>query len=167
MYVKRPRIRFNGIYASKTVYYKQGEANMMNVPPYQRVVFYRYFRFYDDFSICCLTTAKKPRDIAHQISLNYTGVRIGEWAKKKSKVVMHILSKHEVFTYDFKICSTVPGAHDALKLDNISSRQASDLTYKIMNMNGDSWPKYFLFYPIKCKTTKMTREVTLVNSNKI
>ncbi|CAG9332377.1 unnamed protein product [Blepharisma stoltei] len=149
MWIKRPRIKFNGVYASKTIYYKQGEANIMNIPTYQKVVFYRYFRFYDDFSICCLTTAKKPRDIAHNVSKIYEGVRVGEWAKKKSQIVMHLLAKHEVYTYNFKICSTFSGAHDTLRLEAISSRAPNDLSFSIMNLSSDAWPKYFVFYPFK------------------
>lgn len=149
MWIKRPRIKYHGVYASKTVYYKQGLANMSNIQSYQRVVFYRYFRFYADFSVCCLTTSKKPKDIANQIDKDFDGIRLGEWAKKKSLITLQILAKHEVYTYDFKICSSCPGAHDTLKLESICSRQPNDLRFSVMNLSSDAWPKYFIFCPFK------------------
>jgi len=148
MWLKRPRVRFNGVYVSKVSYFKQGAPSLTMCVSFHRVTFYRYIRFYEDFSVCCVTTAKKPKEIITEIHKQNEEARIGEWARLKNKVTMHLLAKNEVFTYVFRTCSSVKYAHDGLKFESFYCRQPDILEFEALNINTEAWPKYFKFFKV-------------------
>lgn len=146
MWIKRPKIRFNGVYISRVSYFKQGQANMDNLPSFHKVVFYRYLRFYSDFSVCCLNTTKKPREVVKMIDKAYSECRVGEWAKKDTSLRIHLQAKNEVFSYDLELRSSQYTLFDLLKLLKVQSRSVSELQYYDLNINNEAWPRYFRFY---------------------
>ena len=148
MWVKRPKIRFNGVYVSRVCYFKQGAPNMDNLPSFHKVVFYRFLRFYPDFSVCCMNTAKKPREMARLVNKSHSECRLGEWAKKDTSLRIHLQAKTEVFTYDLELRSSQSALFDLLKLEKVQSRSVSEQQYYELNINNDAWPRYFGFRPL-------------------
>ena len=151
MWIKRPRIRMQGVYISKTKYCRQGQTEFNYVQPMHEIVFYRYFRFYPDYSVCCLTTSAKPPLVMHSLGKETAEVRLGEWAGNKSEVVVHLLAKSCVYTYNFKIGSTVKGKYDVLICESITSRSLQDLESNDISVDNKSCPKYFRFFQTKVK----------------
>jgi hypothetical protein len=148
MWIKRPKIRFNGVYISRVSFFKQGQVNMDNLPSFHKVVFYRYLRFYSDFSVVCVNSTKKPREIFRQIEKSYPESRLGEWVRKDCSLQIHLSAKSEVFTYDLDLKSSFPFQFDLLKLEKVRSRNASDLSFFEHNINNEAWPRYFRYYPL-------------------
>ena len=148
MYVKRPKIRTNGIYISRVVYFKQGQVNMDNLATYHKIVFFRYIRFYPDFSVCSINTTKKPREFIRLVDKNNKEARLGEWARTLDSLIVHLIAKDEVFTYKFKMQSSSPFLQDMLKLLSIETRSRSNTEFCKLSINNDAWPKYFKFISI-------------------
>lgn len=148
MWIKRPKIRFNGVYVSRVSYFKQGQPNMDNLPSFHKVVFYRFLRFYSDFSVCCMNTAKKPREMVKLVDKSYSECRVGEWARKDTSLKIHLQAKTEVFTYDLELRSSQGTLFDLLKLEKVQSRSVSEHQYYELNIHNDAWPRYFRFYPL-------------------
>lgn len=149
MWVKRPKIRFHGIYISRIAYFRQGQVNLDNLPSYHKVVFYRYLRFYSDFSVCCINTVKKPREYIRLVDKTNSECRLGEWARSGSRVVMHLLAKNEIFTYQLDLKSSPGYYFDLLKLVKVQSRSFNDQEYSDLNINNDAWPKWYKFLPVR------------------
>jgi len=91
MYVRRPRIKFNGLYIAKTRYLKPGETNLTYVQPVHVVVFYRYLKFYQDFSVLCMTTPDKIDRVVGKFNADNPKVIQGEWSIKGKHVYIHLL----------------------------------------------------------------------------
>ncbi|OMJ87268.1 hypothetical protein SteCoe_11036 [Stentor coeruleus] len=149
MWVKRPKIRFHGVYISRIAYFRQGQVNLDNLPSYHKVVFYRYLRFYSDFSVCCINTVKKPREYVRLVDKSNAECRLGEWGRSGNRVVMHLLAKNEIFTYQLDLKSSPGYYFDLLKLVKVQSRSAHNQEYSDLNINNDAWPKWFKFLPIR------------------
>lgn len=154
MWINRPRIRMKGVYISKTKYLRVGETDLNHVQPMHEIVFYRYFKFYPDFSVCCLTTSIKPPLVMHNLSKETPEVRLGEWAGNKSKVTVHLLAKSCVYSYNFKIGSTLRGKLDVLICENITSRSLQDLESTDISIENKSSPTYFRFFTTKVQHSK-------------
>ncbi|XP_054654271.1 F-box only protein 9 isoform X1 [Dunckerocampus dactyliophorus] len=61
MFLQRPRVRFDGVYISKTSYIRQGEESLDGFyRPWHHVEFYRYLRFFPDGTVLMLTTPEEP-----------------------------------------------------------------------------------------------------------
>lgn len=149
MWLTRPKVRFNGVYIARIAFIKQGQLNIDNLPSFQRIVFFRYIRFYDDFSVCSINTPIKPREFLKSVDKQHPEARIGEWARSSKHLTMHLLAKNEIFTYHFDLKSSAPSHHDILKLIKVETRSSSNLTYSALNINNSACPKYFKFLPIK------------------
>ena len=147
MMIQRPKIRFNGVYISRVTFFKQGQINIDNLPSFHKVVFYRYLRFYNDFSVACLNSTKKPREVFKQFEKSYPDCRLGEWARKENNLKVHLWGKTEVFTYEIDVKSSSDYLFDLLKLKKVMSRKPADLDYYELNINNEAWPKYFKYYP--------------------
>jgi len=149
MWIKRPRIKTYGHYISRTQYWRQGETVPGQTQPAHLVEFYRYIRFFDDFSVICLTTAKKPSLAIPTFNLQHPDVRYGEYAAFKRQVVVHLLAKDCIFTYFFKICSTSQGKWDIMKLERCVTRDLRTLEGNEMITTSDSFPKFYRFRKFK------------------
>ncbi|KAI9668716.1 MAG: hypothetical protein M1829_005256 [Trizodia sp. TS-e1964] len=66
MFKYRPRVRFNGCYISKAVYYRDGALtlaqNSFNAPVHV-VTYYRYLRFFRDGTVIALLSTHPPSDV--------------------------------------------------------------------------------------------------------
>lgn len=61
MFLERPRVRFDGLYISKTSYIRQGEESLDGFyRAWHQVEYYRYLRFFPDGQVMMLTTPEDP-----------------------------------------------------------------------------------------------------------
>ncbi|XP_056117877.1 F-box only protein 9 isoform X1 [Rhinichthys klamathensis goyatoka] len=61
MFLERPRVRFDGVYISKTSYIRQGEESLDGFyRAWHQVEYYRYLRFFPDGQAVMLTTPEDP-----------------------------------------------------------------------------------------------------------
>ncbi|KAJ8364991.1 hypothetical protein SKAU_G00138220 [Synaphobranchus kaupii] len=61
MFLERPRVRFDGVYISKTTYIRQGEESLDGFyRAWHQVEYYRYLRFFSDGQVMMLTTPEDP-----------------------------------------------------------------------------------------------------------
>ncbi|XP_036405037.1 F-box only protein 9 isoform X2 [Megalops cyprinoides] len=61
MFLERPRVRFDGVYISKTTYIRQGEESLDGFyRAWHQVEYYRYLRFFPDGQVMMLTTPEDP-----------------------------------------------------------------------------------------------------------
>jgi len=62
MFIKRPRLRFNGAYISKTTYIRPGEPAFQDQTyrPWHIVDYYRYLRFFPEGIVLMMTTPDEP-----------------------------------------------------------------------------------------------------------
>ncbi|XP_077438903.1 F-box only protein 9 isoform X1 [Vanacampus margaritifer] len=68
MFLQRPRVRFDGVYISRTSYIRQGEESLDGFyRPWHHVDFYRYLRFFPDGSVLMLTTPEEPLAIVPRL----------------------------------------------------------------------------------------------------
>lgn len=62
MFLKRPRLNFDGVYISKTSYARAGEQSLDNFyRPWHLVEYFRYMRFFSDGNMIFLTTPDEPK----------------------------------------------------------------------------------------------------------
>lgn len=68
MYLKRPRINFDGVYISKSAYARAGEQGLDNFyQPWHLVEYYRYLRFFSDGTVLFLTSPDEPKIIVSKL----------------------------------------------------------------------------------------------------
>ncbi|XP_012695892.1 F-box only protein 9 [Clupea harengus] len=61
MFLERPRVRFDGLYISRTSYHRQGEESLDGFyRAWHQVEYYRYLRFFPDGRVMMLTTPDDP-----------------------------------------------------------------------------------------------------------
>nr|XP_055026461.1 F-box only protein 9 [Misgurnus anguillicaudatus] len=61
MFLERPRVRFDGVYISKTSYIRQGEESLDGFyRAWHQVEYYRYLRFFPSGQVMMLTTPEDP-----------------------------------------------------------------------------------------------------------
>ncbi|XP_063169657.1 F-box only protein 9 isoform X2 [Candoia aspera] len=73
MFVKRPRVRFDGVYISKTTYIRQGEQSLDGFyRAWHQVDYYRYLRFFPDGQVMMLTTPEEPQSIVPRLRTKNT-----------------------------------------------------------------------------------------------
>ncbi|XP_073531510.1 F-box only protein 9 isoform X2 [Phyllobates terribilis] len=68
MFLERPRVRFDGVYISKTTYIRQGEQSLDGFyRAWHQVEYYRYMRFFPEGQIIMLTTPEDPQTIVPRL----------------------------------------------------------------------------------------------------
>ncbi|XP_043992043.1 F-box only protein 9 [Gambusia affinis] len=68
MFLQRPRVRFDGVYISKTSYIRQGEESLDGFyRAWHHVEYYRYLRFFPDGFVLMLTTPDDPLSIVPRL----------------------------------------------------------------------------------------------------
>lgn len=71
MFLQRPRVRFDGVYISKTSYIRQGEESLDGFyRAWHQVEYYRYLRFFPDGHVIMLTTPEDPLTIVPRLRKN-------------------------------------------------------------------------------------------------
>ncbi|KAK7930775.1 hypothetical protein WMY93_007170 [Mugilogobius chulae] len=73
MFLQKPRVRYDGVYISKTSYIRQGEESLDGFyRPWQQVEYYRYLRFFPDGQVLMMTTPEDPLTIVPQLKTKNT-----------------------------------------------------------------------------------------------
>lgn len=68
MFLRRPRVRFDGVYISKTSYMREGEKSLDGFyRAVHQVEYYRYLRFFPDGQVIMLTTPEVPLAVVHRL----------------------------------------------------------------------------------------------------
>lgn len=72
MFLERPRVRFDGVYISKTTYIRQGEESLDGFyRAWHQVEYYRYLRFFSDGQVMMLTTPEEPQTIVGRLRTKF------------------------------------------------------------------------------------------------
>lgn len=58
--MRRPRLRFDGIYAAKVSYYRMGRAEFVFYAPYLKVEYWRYLRFFENGNVVWMRSFDAP-----------------------------------------------------------------------------------------------------------
>jgi F-box protein 9 len=70
MYLKRPRLNFDGVYISKASYARSGEQSLDNFyRPWHVVEYYRYLRFFSNGTVLSLTSPDEPKTTVSKLTL--------------------------------------------------------------------------------------------------
>ncbi|CAH2248696.1 F-box only 9 isoform X1 [Pelobates cultripes] len=104
MFLERPRVRFDGVYISKTTYIRQGEQSLDGFyRAWHQVEYYRYIRFFSDGYIMMLTTPEEPQAIVPRLrtknaradAVLFGHYRLSQETDNQTKVFAVITSKKE------------------------------------------------------------------------
>lgn len=104
MFLQRPRVRFDGIYISKTSYIRQGEQSLDGFyRPWHQVVYFRYLRFFPDGQVIMLTTPEDPLTIVPHLRTKNTRLesillghfRLSQETDNQTKVFAVLAKKKE------------------------------------------------------------------------
>lgn len=70
MFLKRPRLNFDGVYISRTSYARAGEQSLDNLyRPWHLVEYFRYLRFFPDGTVLFLTTPDEPKQTVAKLKI--------------------------------------------------------------------------------------------------
>ncbi|KAM4680047.1 F-box only protein 9 isoform 2-T3 [Amazona ochrocephala] len=104
MFLERPRVRFDGVYISKTKYIRQGEQSLDGFyRAWHQVEYYRYLRFFPDGQVMMLTTPEDPQSIVPRLRTKNTRTdaillghfRLSQETDNQTKVFAVIMKKKE------------------------------------------------------------------------
>lgn len=121
MFRERPAIRFDGVYASRSMYLRTGEHEGISwYPPLIEVSYYRYIRFYPDGIVRVLLCNDPPSHILpfhdHRRTL------WGQWDLDTKKKEVYLVTQGSVPEYEFylqlKVSSSGGKVHNKLKWVN-------------------------------------------------
>ncbi|PNJ22820.1 FBXO9 isoform 4, partial [Pongo abelii] len=114
MFLERPRVRFDGVYISKTTYIRQGEQSLDGFyRAWHQVEYYRYIRFFPDGHVMMLTTPEEPQSIVPRLRTRNTRTdaillghyRLSQDTDNQTKVFAVITKKKEETGQSF-ICES-------------------------------------------------------------
>ncbi|XP_071769384.1 F-box only protein 9 isoform X1 [Centroberyx gerrardi] len=104
MFLERPRVRFDGVYISKTAYIRQGEESLDGFyRAWHQVEFYRYLRFFPDGQAMMLTTPEDPLSIVPRLRSRSTRMdsvllghyRLSQETDNQTKVFVVVCKRKE------------------------------------------------------------------------
>ncbi|KAM9847846.1 F-box only protein 9 isoform 2-T2 [Aulostomus maculatus] len=104
MFLRRPRVRFDGVYISKTSYIRQGEESLDGYyRAWHHVEYYRYLRFFPDGSVIMLTTPEDPLSVVPRLRTRNTRMdsvmlghyRLSQETDNQTKVFAVVSKKKE------------------------------------------------------------------------
>lgn len=147
MFLTRPRLYLSGVYVSRTKYLRSGSTEGVYVNPVHEVVYYRYFKFYEEGTLACLTSCEKPAKAIPELRLDAEKVRQGVWVVREGELLAHAVEGNNVFSYRFKLSSSKPYKHDLLRLQDCSVRSSTNPTPLRMDNSGNSFPRFFRYFP--------------------
>ncbi|KYO47162.1 F-box only protein 9 isoform B [Alligator mississippiensis] len=110
MFLERPRVRFDGVYISKTTYIRQGEQSLDGFyRAWHQVEYYRYMRFFPDGQVMMLTTPEDPQSIVPRLRTKNTRTdailfghyRLSQDTDNQTKVFAVIMKKKEEKPIDY------------------------------------------------------------------
>ena len=147
MFLTRPRLYLSGVYVSRTKYLRTGSTEGVYVNPVHEVVYYRYFKFYEEGTLVCLTSCEKPAKVIPELGMDTEKVRKGVWMVREGELLAHAVEGNNVFSYRFKLTSSKPYKHDLLRLKECSVRSSSSPAPLRMDNSGNSFPRFFRYFP--------------------
>ncbi|XP_069462224.1 F-box only protein 9 isoform X2 [Ambystoma mexicanum] len=104
MFLERPRVRFDGVYISKTTYIRQGEQSLDGFyRAWHQVEYYRYMRFFSDGLVMMLTTPEEPQSIVSRLrtrnprtdAILFGHYRLSQETDNQTKVFAVIMKKKD------------------------------------------------------------------------
>ncbi|KAM9154586.1 F-box only protein 9 isoform 2-T2 [Pangshura tecta] len=110
MFLERPRVRFDGVYISKTTYIRQGEQSLDGFyRAWHQVEYYRYMRFFPDGQVMMLTTPEDPQSIVPRLRTKNTRTdaillghyRLSQDTDNQTKVFAVLMKKKEEKPIDY------------------------------------------------------------------
>ncbi|XP_018117161.1 F-box protein 9 L homeolog isoform X4 [Xenopus laevis] len=111
MFLERPRVRFDGVYISKTTYIRQGEQSLDGFyRAWHQVEYYRYLRFFPDGHVIMLTTPEDPQTIVPRLrtrnartdAMLFGHYRLSQETDNQTKVFAVITNKKEEKPSDYQ-----------------------------------------------------------------
>ncbi|CAN9499918.1 unnamed protein product [Ophioblennius macclurei] len=111
MFLQRPRVRFDGVYISKTSYIRQGEESLDGFyRAWHHVEYYRYFRFFPDGQVIMLTTPEDPLSVVPRLRTKNPRVdavlfghfRLSQETDNQTKVFAVVSKKKEEKAAEFQ-----------------------------------------------------------------
>ncbi|XP_047206775.1 F-box only protein 9 [Girardinichthys multiradiatus] len=111
MFLQRPRVRFDGVYISKTSYIRQGEESLDGFyRAWHHVEFYRYLRFFPDGCVLMLTTPEDPLSVVPRLRTRNTRMdsvllghfRLSQETDNQTKVFAVVCKKKEEKATEFQ-----------------------------------------------------------------
>ncbi|KAM4607955.1 F-box only protein 9 [Polymixia lowei] len=104
MFLKRPRVRFDGVYISRMSYIRQGEESLDGFyRAWHQVEYYRYLRFFPDGQVMMLTTPEDPMVIVPRLRSRNTRMesvllghyRLSQETDNQTKVFVVVCKRKE------------------------------------------------------------------------
>uniref|UniRef100_A0AAQ5XVE2 F-box only protein 9 n=1 Tax=Amphiprion ocellaris TaxID=80972 RepID=A0AAQ5XVE2_AMPOC len=104
MFLQRPRVRFDGVYISKTSYIRQGEESLDGFyRAWHHVEYYRYLRFFPNGHVIMLTTPEEPLSVVPRLRTRNTRMdsvllghfRLSQETDNQTKVFAVVCKKKE------------------------------------------------------------------------
>ncbi|XP_067278684.1 F-box only protein 9 isoform X2 [Pseudorasbora parva] len=104
MFLERPRVRFDGVYISKTSYIRQGEESLDGFyRAWHQVEYYRYLRFFPDGQAIMLTTPEDPLVVVPKLrsknsrmdSIMFGHYRLSQDTDNQTKVYVVVSKRKE------------------------------------------------------------------------
>ncbi|XP_050932454.1 F-box only protein 9 isoform X1 [Lates calcarifer] len=111
MFLQRPRVRFDGVYISKTSYIRQGEESLDGFyRAWHHVEYYRYLRFFPDGHVIMLTTPEDPLSVVPRLRTRNTRMdsvllghfRLSQETDNQTKVFAVVCKKKEEKAAEFQ-----------------------------------------------------------------
>lgn len=111
MFLQRPRVRFDGVYISKTSYIRQGEESLDGFyRAWHHVEYYRYLRFFPDGHVIMLTTPEEPLSVVPRLRTRNTRMdsvllghfRLSQETGNQTKVFAVVCKKKDEKATDFQ-----------------------------------------------------------------
>ncbi|XP_072247198.1 F-box only protein 9 [Leuresthes tenuis] len=111
MFLQRPRVRFDGVYISKTSYIRQGEESLDGFyRAWHHVEYYRYLRFFPDGHVIMLTTPEDPLSVIPRLRTWNTRLdsvllghfRLSQETDNQTKVFAVVCKKKEEKATEFQ-----------------------------------------------------------------
>lgn len=111
MFLQRPRVRFDGVYISKTSYIRQGEESLDGFyRAWHHVEYYRYLRFFPDGFVLMLTTPDEPLSVVPRLRTKNSRMesvllghfRLSQETDNQTKVFVVVCKKKEEKASEFQ-----------------------------------------------------------------
>lgn len=111
MFLQRPRVRFDGVYISKTSYIRQGEESLDGFyRAWHHVEYYRYLRFFPDGFVLMLTTPDEPLSVVPRLRTRNSRMesvllghfRLSQETDNQTKVFAVVCKKKEEKASEFQ-----------------------------------------------------------------
>jgi hypothetical protein len=176
VYLKAPRVFFDGVYVMKEKYIRAGTKDLHGFyDPYHVIEFYRYLKFFPDgHAISCLSVNKikkekmavlfaQPDEDPEVVESYDDGIskssvlksmQHGEFIIQREKLFVRVFSKTTIYEYELEIQSSGPGLFDYLKLEKQTMRMIGSEVSTLLNTDFKG-NKTFKFSKVKELANKL------------